>query len=193
MIVLILMLFGIAPNHTIGALQTAAEPEQLADLGYAPNAPRYSDYPVRSEQEGPGTRLSVGRCDAADAPGGIGYLGHIRAEARENGPNFAGRCVVVVCSCGSDCGNLSVVDIKTGYVYSFPFTLSADMQCTRARMRYRDHITFRPDSSLLIVVGDLTSYDESAGLIERRHGCAVRYYRWTGRRLVLLRKVPVHP
>lgn len=185
-----LLILGLTflPAATSG--QSEAVSEHLRKLGYAPRAPRFSDYPVPSKRRGPGDWLSIGRCDVADYPDGIGYERHVRREARKNGPNFAGRCVVVVCSCGTGCGNLSIVDTRSGYVYSLPGAITLEAECSRMARGVDDHIFFRPDSALLIVVSDLATGEGAATV--HPHGCAIRYYRWTGRRLVLIRRTPFH-
>ena len=189
MALVLLIMTCLAPVQTAGLQHTAPEAE-LARPGYSRGVPRFDDYKVRAPHKGAATWLAVGRCDQADYPGGVGYDRLIRVEARKNGPNFAGRCVVVVCSCGTECGNLSIVDLRTGHIYSLPFVLAVNRQCPRQPATMRYDIYIRRDSSLLIVVGNLVAY-EKAGAVERYQGCAVRYYRWTARKLVLIHKTPI--
>jgi len=189
MALVLLIMTCLVSGQSASPRHTALEAE-LARPGYVRGAPRFADYRVRAAHKGAATWLAVGRCDQAAYPGGAGYDRLIRAEARKNGPNFAGRCVVVVCSCGTECGNLSVVDLRTGHIYSLPFVLAVNRQCPRPLDPTRFDFYLRRDSSLLVVVGNLVAY-EKAGAVERYQGCAVRYYRWTGRKLVLVRKTPI--
>jgi len=177
--------------QTSGLPHNSALADELARPGYTSRAPRFADYKVRGSPKTRGTWLAVGRCDQADVPGGMGYKRFVRAEARKNGPNFAGHCVVVVCSCGSGCGNLSVVDLRTGHVYPFPFVLTANTHCPPSYDVVREDVALRSDSSLLVIIGNLLTFEGAGGAIERLHGCAVRYFRWTGRGLVLIRKAPI--
>ncbi len=54
--------------------------------------------------------------------------------------------------------------------------------------RFDDLVLFRADSSLLITIGSIWEVD--AGGRESYEPCAIRYYRWTGRELQLIREDP---
>jgi hypothetical protein len=165
-------------------LRTAAD----RGLGHTRGAPRFADYPVKTKLRSRQGWLSVGRCDQAF---GRAYDRMIRREARGHTARFAGRYLSVVCSCGTGCGELSFVDVKSGRVYSPQVGTLSELTCgSGAPADYSDFLYFRADSSLLITVGDISTFDEKG--VERGEGCAIRYYRWAGRRLALLKKAPLH-
>ena len=164
-------------------LRTAAD----RGLGYNRGAPRFADYPVQTRLKSRQGWLSVGRCDQAF---GRAYDRMIRREGRGHTARFAGKYLPVVCNCGTSCGNLSLVDVKSGRVFSPPLGTLSELTCRQeATADYSDSLYFRADSSLLITVGDISTFDEKGG--ERGEGCAIRYYRWTGRRLAFLKKTPL--
>ena len=47
------------------------------------------------------------------------YRTNIRNAAKE-GPNFAGHCTIAEWGCGSNCGQMAVIDEKTGHVFEGP-------------------------------------------------------------------------
>lgn len=47
-------------------------------------------------------------------------------EMKGPGPNFAGRYVVVKWGCGTDCGEMAIVDATTGHIYQPPFAQKRD-------------------------------------------------------------------
>jgi hypothetical protein len=156
-----------------------------ANPGYSKEAPQFDQFPVPTKQKGERHWLSLGRCDQAFGP--IAGYGHrlVRNRAKAQGPIFAGHYGIVVCSCGAECGGVSIVDVQSGRVYNFEHMSQA---CASAFESYRDFLYFRVDSSLLILIGSPPDWKNGA---EDYKGCAVRYYRWTGRRLVLLKEVPM--
>lgn len=148
---------------------------------YSTNAPRFEQHQVKTNRRGERDWVALGRCDQAS---GRAWERLVRRKARIQGPSFAGRYSVVVCSCGTECGGLTIVDLKSGRVYDTPFALTRS-RCISLMAEQKDFLRFRVDSSLLITVGD-TTYGR-----EHHSECAIRYYVWTGRRLRLIKKVPL--
>jgi hypothetical protein len=177
--IFILTLNSAETARTVGAEQhhvTTAKP------GYSQKAPRFAQFPVRTKRKGERDWLSLGRCDQAD---GKAFDRLVMSKARPRGAIFAGHYSVVVCSCGTECGGVSIVDLQSGRIYDFDFISQA---CSSAMANYDNDLYFRIDSSLLILIGSPPNWKNGT---ERYRGCAIRYYRWTGRRLVLLKETPI--
>ena len=137
--------------------------------------PRPEDYPVDSVFSGtPATPKFA-------TPGQRRFRTVIRDWARK-GPNFAGRYVIAEWGCGTGCGQMAVVDVKSGDVYDGPFgilpkgvlSLGSNVEDDNVGMFYRR------DSSLLI----------ARGCVNERDGGAL-YYAWIGARFKLLRRDPI--
>ena len=156
-----------------------------ATPGHGTGAPRFDEFPVHTKRQGQQHWLSLGRCDQVFGKGED--FGHrlVRERAKAGGATFAGHYSILVCSCGTECGVVSIVDLSFGRIYDFEHMSQV---CADARSNYRDFLYFRADSSLLILIGSPPKLKNGAG---RNKGCAVRYYRWTGRRLILLKEAPV--
>jgi len=157
-----------------------------ANPGYSKGAPRFDQFPVTTKQKGERHWLSLGRCDQAFGPSEAHGDRLVRKRAKARGPIFAGHYSIVVCSCGTECGGVSIVDVRSGRVFDFEHMSQA---CARTLEDYNDFLYFRVDSLLLILIGSPPSLKKGAEPDYR--SCAVRYYRWTGRRLVLLKEVPI--
>lgn len=182
-VALLLSLFLIIPQGAIAEYPMRTQAERA--LGNTRGAPRFSDYPVPTNLKSRQGWLSVGRCDQAF---GTAYDKLARREAAGQRARFAGRYILVICSCGTGCGNLSIVELKTGRVRSPLFGPLTEHTCAaQATANYSDFLYFRADSSLLIAVRDISRFSSNGE--EKGSGCAIRYYHWTGRRLVLLKKV----
>jgi hypothetical protein len=105
------------------------------------------------------------------------YRTAIRKAVRR-GPNFAGHYTVAGWGCGTECGVFVIVDDSTGKVYEPPeISRSVDLGF--------DGPHFRADSNLMVVAScpDPVAY----GL----KNCQRNFYRWNGRRLILLSSEPV--
>jgi hypothetical protein len=96
--------------------------------------------------------------------------------------NFAGHFVIGTCSCGSGCHYLFLWDALTGKFHERvppgvinigPYVAGAG----KAPIEYKGE-QYRPDSALLIV----------EGCIGDTCDCAIRYYRWNGRRFILIQR-----
>src|SRR5262249_26767598 len=154
-----------------------------AKLGYSPKAPQFAQFPVPTNRKGARNWISVGRCDWA--PSDKAYKRLVRREAKARGPIFAGHYSIVVCSCGMECGVVSIVDLQSGKIFAFD---GNSQECDAAFDSYKDFLYFRVDSTLLIHLGSPPLWKNGA---ERYQGCAIRYYRWTGRQLKLLKETPI--
>jgi hypothetical protein len=101
-------------------------------------------------------------------------------DAAKDGPGFAGHYAVVKWTCGSNCAGMAITDVLTGAVYETPFMLVTG----GVYVPPNEVISYRLDSSLLIIKGSVeTPATESNG------PWGTFYYRWNGRRLVLIRSV----
>jgi hypothetical protein len=103
------------------------------------------------------------------------------SEVAKEGPDFAGHYAVVRWSCGSNCESIAIVDIRTRKVYEAPF-----MDVTGGPYVPPDELlSYELDSSLLIVKGST----ETAQTVDKGPW-GTFYYRWDGRRLILIRAIP---
>ena len=179
---LILASLGLILNSflamNVGTEQSRATSDKL---GYSRSAPRFDQFRVRTKEKGERQWLSLGRCDQAD---GRAFDRLVRNTARASGPLFAGHYSIVVCSCGTACGGIHIVDLWSGRIY-YIWDISQD--CYFDFNRYKDFLLFRIDSSLLILLSNRPRFHNGLGLYK---GCAIRYYRWTGSRLVLIKETP---
>jgi hypothetical protein len=108
-------------------------------------------------------------------------------EARK-GPNFAGHYTVVIWSCGSPCSNLAIVDVHTGETHDLPFVGVIGWGNCEVGPTEGDLLSYRVDSSLLIVTGSLEIPDLKDHTLHEGQ-CRRFYYQWDGSRLSLLRSV----
>lgn len=101
------------------------------------------------------------------------------------GPNFAGRFTIAEWGCGTGCIQVVVVDNESGDVYESPFgTLPKAALCLGANPdEDRTGITYRLDSSLLIVRGCSSNWKD----------CRAVSYDWTGAEFKVLRATPMRP
>jgi hypothetical protein len=114
--------------------------------------PRYEDYTAPTTYDG------KARVPILATPLDWKYQTTIR-NAVDKGVNFAGHFALAMWGCGSGCQEFVIVDLKTGAVYdpSFdevdfhygPKDYDPGWQC------YSDSLTYRRDSSLLVVEGCL--------------------------------------
>jgi hypothetical protein len=93
-----------------------------------------------------------------------------RLRDAEQGPNFAGHYSLIWWPCGVDCSSFAIVDARTGRVWMFDGYFSWPP-------------IFRRDSRLLI--DDETGVRIDTGGHPAPRYDFIRYYEWTGRRLVL--------
>jgi hypothetical protein len=103
-------------------------------------------------------------------------------EGAKGGPNFAGHYTIVKWGCGSDCLGFAIVNAKTGRVY-FPEGFWA---VSRVAFQTEEHFEFKKDSQLLVISG--SRLKASNQKLSRVSGKPAKfYYRWTGKRFVLLK------
>jgi hypothetical protein len=181
---LIVSFFILILNSWLDVMPQSTEQRHAtpAKLGYSQEAPRFAQFPVRTKQQGERNWLSLGRCDQASDKASDRL---VRKKARAQRPIFAGHYSIVVCSCGTECGGVSIVDLQSGSNFNFG---DMSQECSRALGNYGEFLYFRVDGSLLILIGKPPIWKKGAG---RNKGCAIRYYRRTGRRLVLLKERPI--
>ncbi len=98
----------------------------------------------------------------------------------KKGPNFAGHYTLAQWGCGASCVQMAVVDAQTGYVYEGPFGALPKAAICLDGSAAEPGITFRRDSSLLILKGCPDFKD-----------CGWLYYHWTGTDFKLIRKDPL--
>jgi hypothetical protein len=182
MLILTFIVLMLNPGLNLKSDSTGQRRVSGARIGYSQRAPRFAQFPVRTKQKGERNWLSLGRCDQAS---GKDFDRLVRDKAGTEKPIFAGHYSIVVCSCGTECGGVSIVNVKTGRLYFFGHL---SQECSNAYSEGNDILRFRIDSSLLIMTGNAPNWKNGA---ERYKGCAIRYYRWTGRRLVLVKERPI--
>lgn len=158
--------------QTLAPRDTAAHrrAQRTADVSHRRQTmPRHEDYPARDTFSG--TPAPVDFASAADAR----RLRTVLREGAARGPNFAGHYALVQWGCGSACQSFAIVDLRTVRVTFTPRPLSVGAD-------------YRLDSELLVVdppEGWLESYGADA--TDAVGGNAASYYyRWDGRRLILL-------
>lgn len=98
----------------------------------------------------------------------------------KKGPNFAGHYTLAQWGCGAGCEQMAVVDARTGDVYEGPFGALPKATVCLDGNAAEPGISFRRDSSLLILKGCPDFKD-----------CGVYYFQWTGSEFKLLRKDPL--
>src|SRR5579862_3169987 len=105
-------------------------------------------------------------------------------QSAAKGPNFAGHYTIAPWGCGTGCIQFVVVDNQSGNVYDGAAgTLPYGIVCFGANPdRDKTGISFKPDSSLLIIRG--CPNDKNCGAI---------YYEWSGTRFNVLKRVPMKP
>ena len=106
-------------------------------LSAAQRIPRFEDYPVKD--------IFVGALAALQIPEAIRKWDADRMRESygcEEGPNFAGRFVIIDWACGSPCKTMAIVDAKDGNVYFPPITYREGLL---ARSYYLPNLTYPGD------------------------------------------------
>lgn len=139
---------------------------------HSEHVPRFSEYPARGVYRGRPARV-----DLQSNPDARRYRTRLREGAR-TGPNFAGHYTVVTWGCGTECQTLAILDAKTGRVYFAPFQLRLGEK-------------HRLNSALLIANPPGAWKDVYGKELKNVPDGPPRttYYRWNGRRLVLVTSV----
>jgi hypothetical protein len=116
------------------------------------NLPKFDQYPGEATYEG-NAHLPV-----LVTPLDRKYRATIR-NAAAAGANFSGHYAIANWGCGTGCQEFVIVDLKTGTVYQPPFEgigfhyNQKDTDPTPGWQCYSDLLTYRRDSSLLVVEG----------------------------------------
>jgi hypothetical protein len=98
--------------------------------------------------------------------------------------NFAGKYVVIIWGCGSQCGMMAVVDAETGNVYDPPLSGTGSELFVPLDNLSDMHIGFRRDSSLMILRNACQDF-------RNRKSCGTYYFNWKDNRWVLVKFVMV--
>lgn len=119
----------------IFVLQTAAFAQQK-------QTPRFADYPVKEVYKGANAKLRLTKADRS-------YRTRLGYAAKEK-PNFAGHYVLTAWGCGTECLMGAVIDVKTGKVYWWDFTICCWEHYNDEKF---EPIEFRKNSSLIVFSG----------------------------------------
>lgn len=106
----------------------------------------------------------------------------VRSEAAK-GPDFAGRYAIVRWTCGSNCSNQVIADVKTGTRYETPFV--GISQCIELTGFATDDIERRADSLMVIVRGSLEIQRDRGSFLDDGP-CGTFAYLWQKRHLSLI-------
>src|SRR5690242_15119703 len=133
-------------------------------------APRFSDYPVRSVYRGKTAPLhpSVRKSLASEEPLQREKSGIPVAEGRR--ADFAGHYVLITGNCGAACLNIGALDAKTGRVYWLGHTLVVEHQSAET-----NPVEYRLNSTLLILHGERDEKESDNG---------THYYQFVSNRFV---------
>lgn len=151
-------------------------------------APQFTDFPVMDEFLGKSARV-----DLSSHPNARFFRTRLRAGAQE-GPNFAGHYAIVNWGCGNECGELLVIDLRTGKVFGAlktpPKAVSGSTVHPKTEiLQYSRWVDFNPSSKLLIV--DLPCPEDYNPCVSTaRSGEPVRYYLLEDNGLRLIHKIP---
>jgi len=85
--------------------------------------------------------------------------------------NFAGKYVVVIWGCGSQCAMMATVDAETGKIYDPPLSDARSELYVPLDMVSDMHIGFRRDSSLLVLRNACQDF-------KNRKTCGTYYFNW---------------
>ena len=154
---------------------TGCAPLRLADASVF-RPPRFEDYKVAVTAARPVAPL------AFDNDPRTKIVPPSARSQAEKGPNFAGHYTIIGWGCGSSCLNFAIVDATSGHI-TFPEAVR-NISTTHVEVGEGEQnvsfngLRYRVDSSLLIVLGAVNEDDTAEG---------IRYYRWTGAKLTLIR------
>ena len=132
--------------------------------------PRFEAFPAASGPPALNAPLIIGRREMT-------YRTRLRAAATER-PNFAGHYILASWGCGTECLMGAAIDARTGRVTFLPF---ATCCFSMAPEGTQDMVAFRPDSTLIVLLGARDGREADIGAHE---------YRIEGDRFVHIRRVP---
>jgi hypothetical protein len=148
-----------------------------AKLCVAVGIPQFEEYPAREVFSGPLTQPVF-----ADA--------HQRSyrtrilEGAKQGANFAGHYAAVSFGCGSNCGMMFLVDLKTGSVHKPPLSAPTNPYILAMASMLGPDPGFQANSSLF----KLSSCEDSLKQICYRYS-----FEWNRKRWILLHRLPLPP
>jgi hypothetical protein len=128
--------------------------------------PRFNEHPVTKIYHGKTASVPVSYSRFPATKTGVW-------DAAKKKPNFAGRYILAVGSCGGRCRTVSLIDARTGRVYNFRHTLVASFSNKSA-------IGYRLNSKLIILRGWCDEKQEDDG---------THYYKFERGRFVHLRSI----
>jgi hypothetical protein len=135
----------------------------------------FASYPVHSVFEGHAAKPKF-RPGADAWPDANGRFRDTVQFYLDRGPNFAGHYAIVETTCGTGCGYVVVVDVRTGQIFeNLPFR---QIDITDFFTHDYRGLIFRLRSKLLIVEG----YVDGSGTPTRA------YYEWIGNNFRLIKK-----
>ena len=159
------------------------------------SAPRFEDYPVtetftgtpaapilaKSEQRMFRTRIRNGALKGEGVVDGI-----TKRLLTKPGTNFAGKYVVIIWGCGSQCVMMAVVDAATGKIYDPPLSGAGTELYVPLDNLSKMETEYRIDSSLMVLRNACRDFKD-------RNTCGTYYFNWKDNRFVLVRFVMVNP
>ena len=155
-----------------------------ADLGSQQTPlPRFEDFGVPTPRPGRKDASALGRSQPTSVGGPYETAANIRRRIRtavRGGPDFAGHYAIMSQGCGSDCSNITIVDVQTGHIHSTPF-----VGVNGCLYHLHDIFSYRLDSRLFVLTGSLEIPDEPRHTF-RDGPCGVHYFEWKGTTLRFL-------
>jgi len=125
--------------------------------------PKFGDFPAKEIFTGKPAAVDFSGNPQAkkfnDTGGSSGaYRGLLTTETAK-GPNFNGRYRLIKWSCGTNCQEVMIVDIKSGHIVYTPFTGDRNRDNSRPDFKPWKNLSFRADSSLMAVNGNYYDVD----------------------------------
>ena len=156
--------------------------------------PRFKDYPVTEMfvgrlappiLVGPEQRMFRTRIRNAVLKGeGVVADSESKRLLTKPGTNFAGKYVVVMWGCGSQCVMMAIVDAETGSVYDPPLSGTGTELFVPLDDLSNMETAFRRDSSLMILRNACRDFKD-------RRSCGTYYFNWKDNRFELVKFVYV--
>ena len=159
------------------------------------NTPRFEDYPVgetftgtpatpiltTSEQRMYRTRIRNGVLK------GEGVVADSETKRLLTKPetNFAGKYVVIIWGCGSQCVMMAIVDAATGKIYDPPLSGPGKLYIPLDNLS-KMKTEYRIDSSLMVLRNACRDFKD-------RNSCGTYYFNWKDNRFALVRFIMVNP
>ena len=157
--------------------------------------PRFEDYPVTEMFTGtqavpilvgPEQRMFRTRIRNAVLKGeGVVADSESKRPLTKPGTNFAGRYVVVIWGCGSQCVMMAIVDAASGKVYDPPLADKGTLYPHLDNLSNME-IGYRRGSSLMILRNACRDFKD-------RRSCGTYYFNWNDNRFDLVKFVYVSP